>query len=136
MAYSNDFPAAARRHYAAAEHLNVQPPGRRDVAGYLYGIAAECAIKAMMVDAGMRPSATDKRTKGDPFYEHFPELRTLLRESMQGRKGTPLIAFIGNDAFLNNWSTRMRYSSGKEIDLRWVDSWREQARQAVASIGT
>lgn len=116
----------------AAEVL-VAPGGRRDVAGYLFGIAAECAVKAMMIDAGLHPNS-DRR--GDPFYEHFPNLRTLLKDNVHGRKTATLNNFINNDAFMNNWSTRMRYSNGKDIDNRWIDDWAKQARQAVASIGT
>lgn len=116
----------------AAEIL-VAPKGRKDVAGYLFGIAAECAVKAMMIDAGL-PPASDRR--GDPFYEHFPGLRTSLRDTLQGRRGTPLIKFINDDAFMNNWSTDMRYSNGKDIDDRWIKKWADQARQVVASIGT
>lgn len=125
-------PAAARRHLTAA-NLLVVPGGRKDVAGYLYGIAAECAVKAMMSEAGLR--RTSER-RGDPFQEHFPELRTLLRDTLRGRRGTPLVNFINDDAFMNHWSINMRYSHGKDIDGRWVDRWAEQARQAVASIGT
>ena len=132
MAFLIDMPAAAKRHLLAAELL-VTPKGRKDVAGYLFGIAAECAVKAMMLEAGLLPKS-DQRD--DPFYEHFPILRTLLRDTLQGRRGTPLINFINNDAFMNNWSTRMRYSNGKDIGDRWIDDWADQARQAVASIGT
>jgi len=131
MAFSIDMPAAARRHLLAAEILASE--SRRDVAGYLYGIAAECAVKAMMFEAGFRPAGN---RRDDPFYEHFPDLRTLLRDHLQGRKGTPLINLINDDAFMNNWSTDMRYSHGKDIDNRWIERWADQARQAVASIGT
>jgi hypothetical protein len=37
---------------------------------------------------------------------------------------------------MNNWSTRMRYTDGKDVDERWIDAWAHQAKQAVASIGT
>lgn len=134
MAYSHDMPAAARRHLQAAQHL-MEPGGRKDVAGYLFGIAAECAVKAMMIEAGLRPRDPADR-RDDPFYDHFPRLRTFLRDTLQGRKGTPLINFVGNDAFMNNWSTAMRYSDGKDIAPVWIDNWADQARQAVASIGT
>jgi len=131
MAFSIDMPAAAKRHLKAADRL--VPGDCKDVAGYLYGIAAECAVKAMMREAGL-PPVKDRRD--DPFYAHFPDLRTALRDLLQGRKGTPLIRFINNDSFMNNWSTEMRYSHGKDIDARWIDVWAEQARQAVTSIGT
>jgi hypothetical protein len=112
MAFATDMPAAARRHLLAAEILAAGH--RRDVAGYLYGIAAECAVKAMMSEVGFRPSPEAAR-RTDPFFAHFPELRTMLRDAPQLRKGTPMHRFIQNDSFMNQWSTRMRYSHGKDI---------------------
>ena len=130
MAFKSDMPAAARRHIEAADAL---VGGRRlDVAGYLYGIAAECAVKSMMLDAGMRPS---DRRRDDPFYAHFPELRTMLRDEPLGRRGATLQRYI-NDNFMHHWDTSMRYCKGSEIKESWITDWKDQARQAVASIGT
>lgn len=131
MAFTIDMPAAARRHLLAANSLATGP--RRDVAGYLYGLAAECAIKAMMLDARLPPDNYNSR---GPLFQHFPELRTSLRDILQGRMGTPLVNFIFNDKFMNNWSTKMRYSDGKQILNGWIEDWADHARQAVASIGT
>ncbi len=133
MPFATDMPAAARRHFAAAEELNAGT--RNDVAGYLYGIAAECAIKAMMLDAGLRP-ASEHKTQGDPFFAHFPDLRTMLRDSLKGRISSPLIGYVNSDRFMNNWSTRMRYCHGREVKSQWVSAWAEQAKQAVGAIGT
>ncbi|HJU16326.1 MAG TPA: hypothetical protein VJ770_07635 [Stellaceae bacterium] len=131
MAFATDMKAAARRHLEAGDILMANQ--RRDVAGYLYGIAAECAVKAMMIEFGMRPVP---EKKSDPFFAHFPELRSMLRDVLRGRKGTPLVRLIQDDRFLNHWSTHMRYSHGKDIDDRWVIAWACQARQAIAAIGT
>jgi hypothetical protein len=133
MAYTIDLPAAARRHLLAADQLSAGP--RQDVAGYLYGIAAECALKVMMKDAGLRSTDSTLR-RPDPFFAHFPELRTMLRDSPQLRRSSPLQRYVQNDAFMNQWSTSMRYSHGRDIDKRWVEAWAVQARQAVADIGT
>jgi hypothetical protein len=133
MVFAIDMPAAARRHLLAANAL--AGGARRDVAAYLYGIATECAIKAMMMEAGLSRSAEPSR-RDDPFFAHFPELRTMLRDKLSGRKGTPLTRLIQNDSFMSQWSTRMRYSHGKDIEDRWIAMWADQARQAVASIGT
>jgi hypothetical protein len=51
MAFAPNLRSAARRHLEAGSELNRGP--RRDVAGYLFGIAAECAVKAMLIDAGL-----------------------------------------------------------------------------------
>jgi hypothetical protein len=133
MAFAIDMDAAAHRHLLAADTLS--NGHRRDVAGYLYGIAAECAIKVMMSEIGMRP-LRERGMNRDPFFAHFPELRTILRDELQGRRGTPLVRFIEDDHFLHHWSTRMRYSHGRDIKQRWIDDWATQARRAVDSMGT
>lgn len=130
MSFNPDLPAAARRHLEAADSLFEK---RYDVAGYLYGIAAECGIKALMLECGLKPQG-DHRS--DPFYAHFPGLKTQLRDAQLGRKAGTLRKFIENDAFLNNWDTSMRYCKGGEIAHRWVEDWRIQARNVVSSIGT
>ena len=124
MAFDIDMPAAARRNLGAADHLD-----SGGVAGYLYGIAAECAIKAMMVGV---PSAR----RDDLLYLHFPDLRIQLRDSLQGRSAATLAAFVNNDGFLNNWHVKMRYSNGRQIRSEWVRAWQKQARQAVNAMGT
>lgn len=131
MTFTLNVHASARRHLTAAKILKDEE--RHDVAGYLFGIAAECAIKAMMLDAGFRP--THER-ENDPFYQHFPQLRTTLRSKLSGRRAATLLTFISNDKFFSQWSTDMRYCKGDEIRDGWVELWSEQARQAVASIGT
>ncbi len=133
MAYGTDLPASARRHLEAA-HLLYDAGKRRDVAGYL-SIAAECAVKAMMAEAGLRPLAKDKRRE-DPFYAHFPELKTLLRDSQLGRAAMPLLKFIDSSNFMGQWDTDMRYCKGDDIDQNWVERWRDQAKDAVGAIGT
>lgn len=92
MAYKPNYPASARRHLEAADALYA-PEWRRDVAGYLYGIAAECALKAMMQESGLRPLGNDNR-KDDPFYAHFPELKTRLRDLQLGRGAASLRRFV------------------------------------------
>ena len=131
MAFSPNMKAAAQRHLNAAEELNTGH--RRDVAGYLYGIAAECAIKAMMLEAGIRPTGD---RKNDPFFLHFPDLRTALLDSLGGRRAATLAHFVNNPSFFSQWAIEMRYCKGDEISDKWVDTWSNQAQQAVGAIGT
>lgn len=130
MAYTVDMRAAARRHLQAAESLH--QTHRRDVAGYLYGIAAECALKAMMHDAGIKPTG-DRRN--DPYYLHFPELKTVLLDRLSGRTSTPLTNFLSQQ-FMQFWAIEMRYCDGREIEEAWIKKWHQQAKDAVAAIGT
>ena len=103
--------------------------------GGLTGIAAECAVKAMMQEANIARLPKERR-KDDPYFAHFPELRTMLRDTLRGRNSQTLQKFIQDDAFMNNWSTGMRYSDGKDIDHKWVCRWSDQASRVVNSIGS
>lgn len=134
MAYTPDLPNAARRHLLAANILYSEKT-RIDVAGYLYGIAAECAIKAMMLEAGIHPLNLENR-KADPFFAHFPTLRTMLKDSLQGRKSAILRRKIDNDNFFSQWDIEMRYGKSSEIRDIWVETWKVQANDIVSCIGT
>lgn len=133
MAFVINMEAAARRHLAAADCL--MECGCRGTAGYVYGLAAECAVKAMMLEAGL-PKPADPTDRDHAYYKHFPELRTQLRDKLKGRRAKPLATFIQDDRFMANWSLQMRYSDGKKIKEIWLSSWSEQASQIVACIGT
>lgn len=135
MAYSKDLANSCRRHLEAANHLDTPAPGpaRSDVAGYLYGIAAECALKEIMRASGMRPLEVEDRRE-DPFYAHFPELKTLLRDRAHGRRAGELRKYAEDGQLMNEWDTSMRYAPGKEILPRHVARWKQQAealRQAM-----
>lgn len=131
MNYNSCMQKAAHRHFQAAEHLSATH--RKDVAGYLYGIAAECAIKEIMRKSGMRPLAFTER-RNDPFYAHFETLKTLLRDTASGRLGTELRHYSENSTFMQYWDTSMRYSDGKDIRTNSVDSWQKDAEQVIATM--
>ena len=139
MAYSMDLRAAAYRHLHAADALVKNEPDRnaqhRSVSGYLYGIAAECAVKALLEQAGMRPRVQAQR-QDDPLFAHFPELRSMLRDLPAGRLSGPIVRFIFDDSFMHHWNTKMRYAPGSDVQADWVATWQEQARQVVACIDT
>jgi hypothetical protein len=69
-----DFPASARRHLADAKLLEAN--GRLANAGHLYGFAAECGLKALLIWHGY---PTDPEGSPDPkrkptFRVHISEL--------------------------------------------------------------
>lgn len=129
MSYSINLEKAAKRHFCAAETLNTTI--RRDVAGYLYGIAAECAIKALMRKSGIVQSSPTAKASGDPYYAHFPDLKTLLLNRCQGRNSQVLQRFVGDSRFMQNWDIKMRYAPPNEITNGNVDKWRLQAKEAI-----
>lgn len=125
-AYTINLENAAERHYSAGEHL-YSDTHRKDVAGYLYGIAAECAVKELMRRSGIRQL---ENRRDDPFFAHFPDLKTLLRNRIQGRNSQVILRFIA-DSFMQEWDVAMRYAPSGDIAPPKVERWREQAKQAI-----
>ncbi|PTL76980.1 HEPN domain-containing protein [Vitiosangium sp. GDMCC 1.1324] len=125
MSYTADLPAAARRQLEAAQQLAEN--GHRHVAAYLFGLAAECALKAMAQNI---PEAR----RDDVFYAHFPLLRTLLLDVLSGRRAQPLRRLIEPPDFMNEWAIGIRYAPTAEVRTKPVDRWAEQAARAVTSM--
>jgi hypothetical protein len=135
MAYREDLQNSARRHLRAADELRGlasggSQPGCRAVAGYLFGVSGELAVKAIMRDSGMRPLTAERR-RDDPFYAHFPELKTQLRDTAKGRRSLELRRIGETAALFQFWDTNMRYAPTGDIEDAWVDSWKTSAHELV-----
>ncbi|MBK1616766.1 hypothetical protein CKO44_25365 [Rubrivivax gelatinosus] len=138
MAYSHDYQISARRHMKAADHLydldtGGAQPGAKAVAGYLYGLAGELAVKQMMIQSGMRPLGADKR-RDDPFYKHFPELKAFLQTTATGRRAGELLTMARTTQTFREWSTDMRYAPTREVPAGHVDSWQEDAKKLMGQM--
>lgn len=138
MAYSHDYQISARRHFKAAETLYAlntggSQPGAKAVAGYLYGLAGELAVKKMMTQSGMHPLA-DAQRRDDPFYKHFPELKTFLQTAATGRRSGELLNLARTAQIFQEWSTDMRYAPTHEVTARRVDGWQENAKKLIGQM--
>ena len=129
MAFTPDLRAAAHRHLDAANKLFREEAKRGDVAGYLFGIAAECAVKEIATSIAC--ARTD-----EILYAHFPELRRLLLDRLQGRTAQKLRRLIEHDGFLNQWHVKMRYAPKDDLKALPVEDWAKQAAYAVNEMGT
>lgn len=127
MNYGHDMRVAANRNFAAATALKATH--RKDVAGYLFGIAAECAVKQIMLSINMRPAPNKQR---DPFFAHFEELKTLLRDRLHGRNSSRLSQLINSNQYMQYWDVTMRYAHCSEIKDEWIERWCEDAKKAIA----
>lgn len=134
MAYGQDLENAAQRHLDAADLLNrPHPGGRVSVAGYLYGLAAECALKRIMLASGMQNDRNSSR-HDDPFFLHFPLLKTLLRDMAKGRHQGLLVKYAADSKLFNGWDITMRYANAKEINDEIVQIWAEQAKRLLSDM--
>ena len=132
MAYKQDLRDAARRHLQTAQVLYEQDepglkPRCKAVAGYLFGLAGELAVKEMMRDSGMQP-ATEIRD--DPYYAHFPSLKNMLALA-SGRRAGELHKVAQNPQLFQNWDIRMRYAPTSDIQPAWVEAWKKSAEELV-----
>jgi hypothetical protein len=138
MAYGQDFAKSARRHLRAGDEMvAVQPrgaqPGCRAVAGYLFGLSGELAVKAMMWDSGMKRLEASSQ-KNDPYYAHFPKLRKLLMNQISGRRSRELKEIVGAPALFENWDVAMRYAPPADVKDSWVEAWQKDAKKLVAQM--
>lgn len=130
MDYGTDYANAARRHLGAAELLDRDfPKGRRDVAGYLYGIAAECALKEMMRRSGMPLD----RESG--FYLHFPDLKGAILNDAKGRGNAQLSRYANDGGLMREWNVKMRYAHSSEVLSKCIDEWATQAKGLTDDMG-
>lgn len=137
--YSIDLASAARRHLRAGQLLDIaaEPgvqPGCKAIAGYLFGLAGELALKQLMRELlNLRPKSGE-RGRGDPFFAHFPELRSMLldMEASHGRRAAELRAILADQKFFQDWNIKMRYAPATDVKSQWVSAWRTTAEELVS----
>jgi hypothetical protein len=122
MAYGQDLAKSARRHLTAATclHGDTKPgtaPGNKAVAGYLFGLAGELALKRIMQNRGIEPLPLAEKSE-DPMFAHFPRLKTLLRNSATGRRHADLL----------------RYAPTTDIPENLTSLWKSQAEALVTDM--
>ncbi len=82
-----------------------------------------------MRDSGMKPLQGVNR-RDDPFFAHFPTLKTLLGTA-NGRRAGELRKLSEDSRLFQNWDIAMRYAPTTEIDPDWVDAWKNSAEELI-----
>ena len=134
MAFTQDVRSAARRHLRAAQILHEQSgpgdqPGCAAVAGYLFGLAGELAVKEIMRRSGMTP-LPDAQRGDDPFFAHFPVLKTMLATAF-GRRSGELRQLSDDPCLFQNWDVAMRYAPTTDVKATWVERWKDSAEELI-----
>jgi hypothetical protein len=81
----------------------------------------------------MRPLPPGER-RDDPFCAHFPELKTLLRDSSCGRTNNKLRRFVEDNSLMSEWDVDMRYAPAHDMTPQRVQRWRDQASALVEAM--
>lgn len=81
----------------------------------------------------MRPLAADQR-RNDPFYKHFPELRSFLLTAAAGRRSGELLKIAQSARIFEEWRTDMRYAPTHEVSANRLDRWQDDAKQLIGQM--
>jgi hypothetical protein len=124
---------AARRHLTDAETLLDQ--GRLANAGQLYGFAAECGLKAMLIACGVELDAYGGLPRQNKFYQHMPALFDRVASNgyliPDGPQAVRYMASMPNLAKFQHWSVDHRYWGDAALPLRLVPDWQSAAKEVT-----
>ena len=123
MPHDADFSDAHRRHWEDAELLYEHE--RWANADQLYGLSAECGLKAVMRNLGMPVDTT-----GMPetrYRRHVQELWPIFRDFAARRPQAQYLRLISSEPFAD-WSHHDRYAHRNHFDRTAVEPHREAAR--------
>lgn len=102
LGVATNFFQAARRNHHDAELLH--QAGRLGGASHLYGLAAECDLKAILVGLGV---ITNPDNPDRPYRQHINELWTEFDAHLQGR-GAQRYSLPTGTPFAG-WHVKQRY---------------------------
>lgn len=128
---STDFRDAAKRHFDDGALL--QAHNRLANADHLYGICAECALKAIMKGLGMHTTRggapTDRAHK-----VHMPEIWMAFQSFTEGRLGSRYLEMIPHNNPFDDWKIEQRYSASNAITSCVATAHQDGANVCLASL--
>lgn len=126
---------AAKRHFDDADLLRSE--GRLPNADQLAGLAAECALKEMLVSffGAHVPNETARPVVAGEQLGHLPKLWTQAAVVIAGRAASSALAGIlhGSNPFAT-WSIHDRYGDGSALTQPDVDQRIEAARLVLGHL--
>lgn len=124
LGVATNFYQAARRHQHDAALLHGE--GRLGGADHLYGLAAECALKAILVGLG----EIKNPDKPQPYKKHIETLWGQFDAYMQGH-GAQRYGLPSGKPF-DKWHVEQRYEDDAWFATAPVDDHRQAAAQTIA----
>lgn len=129
---------SARRHFQDANAL--LGSSRQANAGHLFGVAAECGIKALLVasrvpvdDEGSIDRLPNVRGKG--FKEHMPNLAQALKDLMgnipDSRRATTYLSTLHDLEQFSDWRVEHRYWRDSVLPLGSIVGWQSAAVEVM-----
>ncbi len=129
---SNDFLDASERHFEDASVLRDE--GRVANADQLYGLSAECSLKAIMEALGMRMKNGIPEDKGHKV--HMPELWAAFQSFAQGSLAARYLEPLDHDNPFADWLVDQRYWSRSTITATAMGGHEAAAGRCRRSVQT
>ena len=139
MAATVDFPLSAKRHWLDAVLL--ESNARTENAGQLYGFAAECGIKAILV--GLKyPTDADGSPVWNPpvgtpqVRKHVHKLTGSIgdiQNYVQGRNGAKYTAMIPSIGSFSDWDIEHRYWTDAAIPNS-LPAWKVATKEVMSML--
>lgn len=135
---------AARRHLDDGDSLF--SAGSVPNAGQLFGFAAECGLKAMLLgcgvpagpDGGLLSQHPNQPNGRHPFRQHMPSLKDRVASNghliPDGALAAKYMASMPRLADFGDWSIDHRYWRRSALPLRSVAKWQAAAREVCAML--
>ncbi|MFI1947082.1 hypothetical protein ACH46F_24955 [Streptomyces virginiae] len=149
LTQEDHFASAAGRHFRDADYLRTD--GRLPTADHLYGFAAECATKSLLLrftEVSMDPKPGEAKPSAKPWAEHpdhpgdpykvieFGHVNELIREIRllaHGRTGALLHAALDGDLrVFKKWHVKYRYFDGAYAQDEIVGNRRTAAHNILS----
>lgn len=128
---STDFRDASARHFEDAEILLAQT--REANADHLFGLSAECSLKAVMLALGMKPDPL-----GSPedrgHRVHMPEIWAAFQSFAQGRLASRYLEPLDKANPFADWAIDQRYSAQTAITAPALSRHMAAAEQCRESL--
>ncbi len=131
----SNFAAAGRRHLQDAQALHQQR--RWANADHLSGIAAECGLKAILLDflGGTRNPRGLPTHPSKPSRHHYGHINVMWSElaaTSHGRGGAQFASLISAPCPFTGWDVGERYSDGLHINEQRAGGHLSEARKILA----
>ena len=128
---STDFRDASDRHFQDAEALLAQ--AREANADHLFGLSAECSLKAVMLALGMAVN-TDGAPADRGHKVHMPELWAAFQSFAEGRLASRYLEPLDKANPFSDWAVDQRYWARSAISASAPSKHRIAADQCRLSL--
>ena len=128
---STDFRDAANRHFEDAELLLAQDRGAN--ADHLFGLSAECSLKAVMLALGMEP-ADDGGPRDRNYRVHMPHLWAVFQSFAEGRLASRYLEPLDKANPFADWGVEQRYWARTSIAVAAPAARKTAAEQCRQSL--